>query len=53
MLTAKDGELDEAEALDTGADDYLTKPFSYPVLVARVRALVRRATGRNPPLGRR
>ena len=48
MLTAKNGELDEAEALDTGADDYLTKPFSYPVLVARVRALVRRATGHNP-----
>ena len=48
MLTAKDGDLDEAEALDTGADDYLTKPFSYPVLVARVRALVRRTTGRNP-----
>src|SRR5262245_57920410 len=35
MLTAKDGDLDEAEALDTGADDYLTKPFSFPVLVAR------------------
>ena len=48
MLTAKDGDLDEAEALDTGADDYLTKPFSFPVLVARVRALLRRATGRNP-----
>jgi two-component system OmpR family response regulator len=48
MLTAKDGDLDEAEALDTGADDYLTKPFSFPVLVARVRALVRRTTGRNP-----
>ena len=42
MLTAKDGELDEAEALDTGADDYLTKPFSYLVLVARIRALLRR-----------
>jgi DNA-binding response OmpR family regulator len=42
MLTAKDGELDEAEALDTGADDYLTKPFSFAVLVARVRALLRR-----------
>ncbi len=42
MLTAKDGELDEAEALDTGADDYLTKPFSYVVLVARIRALLRR-----------
>lgn len=43
MLTAKDGELDEAEALDTGADDYLVKPFSFPVLLARVRALLRRA----------
>jgi DNA-binding response OmpR family regulator len=43
MLTAKDGDLDEAEGLDTGADDYLTKPFSFAVLVARVRALLRRA----------
>ncbi|MFD5732596.1 MULTISPECIES: response regulator transcription factor [Streptomyces] len=42
MLTAKDGEYDEAEGLDTGADDYLTKPFSYVVLVARVKALLRR-----------
>ena len=48
MLTAKDGDLDEAEALDTGADDYLVKPFSFPVLVARIRALVRRAGGRDP-----
>jgi len=48
VLTAKDGDLDEAEALDTGADDYLTKPFSYPVLVARLRALLRRTTGQNP-----
>jgi two-component system OmpR family response regulator len=48
MLTAKDGDLDEAEALDTGADDYLVKPFSFPVLVARVRALLRRAAGRDP-----
>ncbi|MEO7429205.1 MAG: response regulator transcription factor [Acidimicrobiales bacterium] len=48
VLTAKDGDLDEAEALDSGADDYLTKPFSFPVLVARVRALLRRTTGRNP-----
>ena len=46
MLTAKDGEYDEAEGLDTGADDYLTKPFSYVVLVARVKALLRRR-GRN------
>ena len=51
MLTAKDGDLDEAEALDTGADDYLTKPFSFPVLIARIRALVRRSTGASrPPL---
>src|SRR5262245_37680075 len=43
MLTAKDGYLDEAEGLDLGADDYVTKPFSFTVLVARVRALLRRA----------
>jgi DNA-binding response OmpR family regulator len=48
MLTAKDGDLDEAEGLDTGADDYLTKPFSFPVLVARVRALLRRAASSGP-----
>ena len=48
MLTAKDGDLDEAEGLDTGADDYLTKPFSFAVLTARIRALLRRTTGRNP-----
>ncbi|MEU6734290.1 response regulator transcription factor [Streptomyces physcomitrii] len=50
MLTAKDGEYDEAEGLDTGADDYLTKPFSYVVLLARVKALLRRhaAAGRSP-----
>ncbi|MGQ0832495.1 MAG: response regulator transcription factor [Microthrixaceae bacterium] len=45
ILTAKDGEFDETEALDTGADGYLTKPFSFPVLVSHVRALLRRATG--------
>ncbi|MFE7466656.1 response regulator transcription factor [Streptomyces sp. NPDC057499] len=45
MLTAKDGEYDEAEGLDTGADDYLTKPFSYVVLLARIRALLRRRGG--------
>lgn len=48
MLTAKDGDLDEAEALDTGADDYLTKPFSWPVLVARIHALLRRTKDRDP-----
>ncbi|MDW4912962.1 response regulator transcription factor [Streptomyces californicus] len=48
MLTAKDGEYDEAEGLDTGADDYLTKPFSYVVLVARVRALLRRRGAGTP-----
>jgi DNA-binding response OmpR family regulator len=48
MLTAKDGELDEAEALDTGADDYLTKPFSHTVLVARLRALMRRGAPERP-----
>ncbi len=48
MLTAKDGELDEAEALDTGADDYLTKPFSYVVLLARLRALMRRGRPERP-----
>ena len=47
MLTAKDGEHDIAEALDTGADDFLSKPFSYVVLVARLRALIRRASGRS------
>jgi two-component system OmpR family response regulator len=48
MLTAKDGELDEVEALDTGADDYLTKPFAYAVLVARLRALLRRGARERP-----
>jgi two-component system OmpR family response regulator len=48
MLTAKDGEYDEAEALDTGADDYLTKPFSFVVLVAHLRALMRRGAGARP-----
>lgn len=48
MLTAKDGEWDQVEGLDTGADDYLVKPFSYPVLVARLRALIRRGARERP-----
>jgi DNA-binding response OmpR family regulator len=48
MLTALDGELDEAGALDCGADDYLCKPFSYRVLLARLRALIRRGHGQRP-----
>jgi two-component system OmpR family response regulator len=48
MLTAKDGEWDEAEALDTGADDFLSKPFSFVVLVARLRALLRRGASPRP-----
>jgi two-component system, OmpR family, response regulator len=48
MLTAKDGVWDEVEGLDTGADDYLTKPFSYAVLIARLRALHRRGARARP-----
>jgi len=48
VLTAKDGEWDEAEALDAGADGYLTKPFSYVVLGAHLRALARRAPSGAP-----
>ena len=48
MLTAKSGEWDEAEALDTGADDFLAKPFSYVVLVAHLRALLRRGARARP-----
>ncbi len=48
MLTAKDGEYDQADAFDLGADDYLTKPFSFVVLVARLRALARRGAPARP-----
>jgi DNA-binding response OmpR family regulator len=48
MLTAKDGEYDEADSLDLGADDYLTKPFSFVVLLARLRALLRRGVTPRP-----
>ena len=48
ILSAKDGEYDQAEGLDLGADDYLTKPFSYVVLAARLRALLRRGAAPRP-----
>ena len=48
MLSAKDGEYDQADGLDAGADDYLTKPFSYVVLLARLRALLRRGAAERP-----
>jgi two-component system, OmpR family, response regulator len=48
MLSAKDGEHDQADALDDGADDYLTKPFSFVVLLARIRALLRRGVVARP-----
>jgi two-component system OmpR family response regulator len=48
MLTAKDGEYDQTDAFDLGADDYLTKPFSFLVLVARLRALIRRGGPERP-----
>lgn len=49
MLTAKDGEYDEADALDLGADDFLSKPFSFVVLLAHLRALLRRAPAERSP----
>lgn len=49
MLTAKDGEHDEMEGLDTGADDYVRKPFSYPIVLARLRALIRRSAATATP----
>ena len=48
MLSAKDGEYDQADGLDAGADDYLTKPFSFVVLLARLRALLRRGAPERP-----
>jgi DNA-binding response OmpR family regulator len=50
MLSAKDGEHDQADGLDCGADDYLTKPFSYVVLLARLRALLRRGAPERPAI---
>ena len=48
MLTAKDGEYDETDAFELGADDYLVKPFRFRVLVARLRALLRRGAPQRP-----
>ena len=48
MLTALNDDLDQAEGLDLGADDYLSKPFAYPVLLARLRALLRRGATARP-----
>ncbi len=48
MLTAVDGERDQADAFNLGADDYLTKPFSFVILVARLRALIRRGAPERP-----
>jgi DNA-binding response OmpR family regulator len=48
ILSAKDGEYDQADGLDLGADDYMTKPFSYVVLAARLRALLRRGARPRP-----
>jgi two-component system, OmpR family, response regulator len=48
ILTARDDERDEVKALDTGADDYLTKPFSFPVLMAHLRSLMRRGAQERP-----
>jgi two-component system OmpR family response regulator len=50
MLSARAGEHDQADGLDYGADDYLTKPFSYVVLLARLRALLRRTPQARPPV---
>jgi len=50
MLTARDGAADHVAGLDAGADDYLAKPFTYPVLLARLRALLRRGPARLPPV---
>jgi len=50
MLTARDGVNDQVDGLDLGADDYLTKPFSFDVLLARIRALIRRGASERPTM---
>ena len=51
MLTVRDSEADKVEALDAGADDYVTKPFNTPELLARIRAALRRAPSTHGPTG--
>jgi DNA-binding response OmpR family regulator len=50
LASAKDGEYDQADGLDLGADDYLTKPYSFVVLLAKLRALLRRGSPHRPAL---
>jgi two-component system KDP operon response regulator KdpE len=52
MLTVRDGESDRVEALDAGADDYVTKPYNGPELLARIRAGLRRTPWTHGPIGR-
>ena len=50
MLTAKDAPADQVQGLEAGADDYVVKPFTFEVLLARVRALLRRQQAEHPPV---
>jgi two-component system KDP operon response regulator KdpE len=52
MLTVRDAEIDKVEALDAGADDYITKPYNPPELLARIRAALRRVPSAQEPTGR-
>jgi two-component system KDP operon response regulator KdpE len=52
MLTVRDSESDKVEALDAGADDYITKPYNPPELLARIRAALRRTPSMQGPGGR-
>jgi two-component system KDP operon response regulator KdpE len=52
MLTVRDSETDKVDALDAGADDYVTKPYNPPELLARIRAALRRTPSMQEPTGR-